>query len=243
MYLYITLLGITLCKPRIRLLVLVTSGIVYFLWHMWEGPLFFGGAAIALVNITSKAQAAPQLHPTRKQEAIKQPRLKQLCRLVGYIFALYLMSYPRNKHTAPAPGFGWICAFIPSWYKSKDKLPKSLGALLFVYLLSTSEHKADSIDASLFHRAFASRFAQQMGRIMFSFYLVHGPIMHTVGYGIPLVVWRVIGSDSQWNYVGGLIIGMSLTFLAVAWTANIFAREVDARCVNFIRWLEKVCFE
>lgn len=238
MCVYLTLAAVAGRKHSAQLLVLVTLGVFSFCWHFWEGPLFFGGAVIALLKAMQEKK--PTLLLGTSQSCTCQNRQRKMLRPVGYIICLYLASYPSWNYDFPTPGFCWMNQFIPSWMDDRpDRLPKSIAGLLFVYLLSTSEHMAESVTASLFHKVFTSKIAQYMGQIMFAFYLVHGPILHSFGYGIPHGVWYYIGQETTFTYVAGLIVGLLMCFVASIWTADVFSREVEGRCVRLIKWLEK----
>lgn len=257
MYLYLTLIGIALFKPRLRLIALITMGVVNFLWQRWEGPLFFGGAAIALNNIMNgqlQQKTIPQTSNLKVEEvrrdhdfAIthgKSTTPRATTRTLAYIFALYFMSYPQETRATAAIGYGWILSCTPGWYNRKDKFSKSIGVLVFIYLLSTSEYnRNDRSNRFHIHRLLLSPFAQFMSRIMFAFYLLHGPLLFCFGYGTPHVIWYYIGRSSALNYGVGLVVGHLINFLVVIWIADIFTREVDVRIFRLIRWLEGVFFD
>lgn len=243
MYLYVTLLGMSSCKPSVRLVLLCAAGILNLFWRRWEGALFFGGAVIAYITIIRSSKAGTPLSPAVNEKTQPTNRSRpDVLRLLGYIFALWIMSYPLNNFTTPSPGFEWMNHCIPTWYKRKDKFPKTWGTLLFILLLATSNNKIGR-NASPLHRIFNSRFAQYMGQIMFGFYLVHGTVLHAIGYTTPHLVWYYTGQSTSFTYAAGLSIGWVVSFLTSLWAADLFTRVIDGRCAGITRWIESCCFE
>lgn len=260
MHLYIALVGLAKCKPRIRLGALIALALVYTNWNRWEGPLFFLGAALAQYNALQRpsggdarpdAATAPDELPGSPTAAAatgsgatkSAATTRRVLRTALYILALYLMSYPISGWKKPAPGFVWINKLIPAFYSRKEKFPKSVGVLLFVTMLQTSRNHIASSTPSLWHRLFTCRFARYLGQHMFALYLVHGTVLHIVGYGIPHLVWAVTGKDGAVGWLTGVVVGWAGGLVLCLVCAELFTRQVDARCASFIKKLEKVCME
>lgn len=43
------------------------------------------------------------------------------------------------------PGYVWFNTYIPQWYKRKEKLPKSIGVLLFCILVGQPPQNRDRV--------------------------------------------------------------------------------------------------
>jgi len=256
MHLYIALVGLAMCKSSVRLVLLVVIGFLYVFWGRWEGPPFFFGAAIAQWDIMRQGegylpQRQPQVSSPEKgmagrthesQRSLRPQFIWRVCRWLMYALALYLMTFPVTGCKKPAPGYIWMNNLIPSWAKRKEKFPKSIGAILLILLLTTTSDPASSSQPSLWHRVLTSRVALYFGRIMFGLYLVHGPLLHAFGYGIPHWVWGVIGKDSSFTYGVGFTVGWAISLLVSVFVGDLFTRVVDARCARLIKLLEKICF-
>ncbi|KAL2121180.1 hypothetical protein VTJ04DRAFT_5207 [Mycothermus thermophilus] len=108
-----------------------------------------------------------------------------------------------------------------------------------------------------FRRFLESRFCQFLGRVSFALYLVHGPILATVGDRLYFAVgWHRNQDDHAqpiWHWVNRFPLpkvgplGLELNFLAVnlimlpftLWVADVVTRAVDEPAVKFAAWLYK----
>jgi peptidoglycan/LPS O-acetylase OafA/YrhL len=249
---YMAIVGLSSCRPHMRLLGLTLLGVVQLILQRWEGPLFFGGAVFAelaawkharkpaarMLPLSTKVGSSDSAAEKHGSELGQMRKWHSRLRILLFILALYLMSYPMDNMAKPAPGYAWINYTIPSWYKRKQRFPRTIGTLLLVYLLTTVSEQRSSI----WMRLLNSTPARYMGRYMFSFYLVHGPLLHMIGYALPRLIWARIGYQTYWTYVVGLTGGWFLSLLLCLCAAEVFEREVVARCVAATTWLEDVCF-
>lgn len=80
-----------------------------------------------------------------------------------------------------------------------------------------------------------------MAKNMFALYLVHGPVLHVVGYGLPHAVWGVIGKGTGWEWYAGIVVGWAVSLVLCVGVADVFTREVDGRCAGFVKWLDGGC--
>ena len=58
-------------------------------------------------------------------------------------------------------------------------------------------------------RAFVTSFAEYLGKVSFTLYLVHGPALHSVGYGITSYICG-LGEEVALPYHGGLLMSFFL---------------------------------
>lgn len=70
-------------------------------------------------------------------------------------------------------------------------------------------------------------------------YLVHGPIVHMLGFWIVPWCWSFTGKDTLWRKELGFLIAFVIVTAVVIRAADLFWRYVDVRSVSFARWLEK----
>ena len=98
-----------------------------------------------------------------------------------------------------APGYIWLNRVIPDWMVRKDKFYPNFGTAILLLLLARSNP-----ETSKWRRALTSHIPQYLGKISFALYLVHGPIMHAVGY---MIRTRSAGcwvrSSSRWATLHG----------------------------------------
>lgn len=152
------------------------------------------------------------------------------------ILALYLMSQP-DQGGASTPGWGFLTSIIPTWWspplQDTYRYYQSIGAVLIVLSLSRS---------SSWQRFFNSAIIQYLGKISYAMYLMHGPVLHTLGYAIERFVWmNITGVETDTAYVGGFVLASVVVIPVMIWVSDVFWRGVDEPVVRFGKWLERVC--
>ena len=141
--------------------------------------------------------------------------------------ALYLMSEP-DAGPAGIPGWEYLGTFIPEWFSDKYRYYQMIGSIMFVYCTARS---------TSWQRFFNSPAVQYFGRISYALYLMHGPVIHTVGFMVERRIWDFTGTeDSAYNL--GCVLASFINIPLVIWAADIFWRAVDAPTVRFTKWLE-----
>lgn len=81
-----------------------------------------------------------------------------------------------------------------------------------------------------------------LGKHMFSLYLVHGTVLHTIGYGLPHLWWKVFPDYTATAHLSGLLFGWAGSMVLSLILACGFTRTVDAKCIEVTDWLETKCF-
>jgi peptidoglycan/LPS O-acetylase OafA/YrhL len=252
MYLYVGLLALARTRESARLVFFVILDCYLLWWGRWEIALFFLGALIAQIEIIRQGDQPPAgIVPEKSKEAkdvLPPPStqadgrfewrqlklLGNLLWLLGFILALYLMSAPRFAYKT-APGYTFLTTSIPKWYLHKETLLPSIGATLLMYCLTLCS------PSSVCYKVLTTNFVLYLGKISFSLYLVHGPILHIIGYMFPHMIWHFTGSSTTALYAFGLLAGWAINLAIVLWAADIFTREVDKRIVRLISWIEVFC--
>lgn len=183
--------------------------------------------------------------------------------------SLYLLSQPDiNSHLTP--GWVTLTSLIPHWWTEHYRFYQSIGAVIFVYAVSRYPSSTESssnitnpagsnssspssaavaavavaipiFSSYLNPRAlFESPFAQYLGKISYAIYLVHGPVLHTMGYSVMKFTWtHVTGTDTDGRYITGFLLASFLVIPLVVWVADIFWRGVDEPVVKFARRVEE----
>jgi peptidoglycan/LPS O-acetylase OafA/YrhL len=268
LHLYVCLLMLAQCTRPIRLVFFALIAVLYFWWDHWEIWVYIGGAMVAQIDIIlieAEQKEATRLPsssvedfelnciPSTWRSVCQSSTLRLPCRFsirntrpymryLGFFIAFYFLSYPINGPHEYAPGYMTLNRLIPEWMVRKDKFYSNIGTILLLFLLVRSpEH-------SKWRRFLNSKIPQYMGSIGFSFYLIHGPMMHAFGYMVPQYFWRtVVGSEgpndvTNLEWIAAILCGWVLTLVASLWAADIWAREVEGRCGQVTKVLETYCF-
>ncbi|EXJ73030.1 uncharacterized protein A1O5_04179 [Cladophialophora psammophila CBS 110553] len=263
-FLYMILMGTAQCQKYVRLAGLCIMTIMFFLWNHWEIWVYIIGAVVAQIDLllTEREQEKkltlvpnrlPPSPPHSPKPDYKPPPtwadylstppqgwLYGL-RIFGFLLAFYFLSYPIDGARDYAPGYMTLNKLIPAWMDRKDKFYPNIGTGILLFLLA----RADP-DKSIWRRILNSSLAQYLGKISFGLYLVHGPILHAVGYMIPHRIWWSMGvqgidtTDLVWTCV--IMIGWSISLVLSLWAADVWTREVEGRCVKAVKKLEEMCF-
>ena len=179
--------------------------------------------------------------PSSPSGPIYTPHLRSLIRLLSFLLAFYLLSYPIDGSRDFAPGYILLNRLIPTWMSRKDKFYPNIGTALLLLLLARSDPST-----SRWRRFLTSPIPQYLGKISFALYLVHGPIMHAVGYLVPHQLAWLWGTElremGDWGWAGTIWLGWAFTLSVSLWGADVWTREVEGRCVRFVKDLERVCF-
>lgn len=77
---------------------------------------------------------------------------------------------------------------------------------------------------------------------MFGLYLVHGPVLHLFGYGLPHLIWAYTGQQSYMTLFLGLFLGWAISFATCAALATSFHHYIEPKCNQCILLVERWCF-
>ncbi|KAI8301966.1 hypothetical protein K4K61_008364 [Colletotrichum sp. SAR11_59] len=233
MYLFVTLIGLARVRTGLRFLFL--WGIIAFTYcnNRWELLLFYFGMMLAEYDLilgnhnNNQPPAALPLNEAPPQKS----RFKGFLWAMLSILALYLMCQPDINYDV-TPGWVWLCSFIPKWWEEEGyRFWQSIGSVLFVLAVSHSPR---------WKSFFNTAPVQYFGKISYALYLMHGPVMHTVGYTIERFVYSRTGIEGYW-YNTGFVIGSLGCIPAVIWAADVFWRLFDIPTVRFAKWFETKC--
>ena len=269
LHLYGILIAVVQCRKHVRIMVMGFLAFMYFLWNHWETWVYILGAIVAQIDLLltqwdKEERESMQIEkdmnghavepgpeprvsqPTREWPTMRTPtaahdHTRSAIRWLAFLLAFYLLSYPIDGARDYAPGYIYLNRLIPDWMMRKDKFYPNIGTAIFILLLARSDP-----DTSRWRRALTSPIPQYLGKISFALYLVHGPIMHAIGYLIPHKICWFRGTelislrDLPWALT--IFAGWAITLVLSLWAADVWTREVEARCVKFVKELEEVCF-
>jgi peptidoglycan/LPS O-acetylase OafA/YrhL len=255
MMLFLSMIG--LCRLRTWLRFAFVSLLAWFSYRndRWEMVLFYSGMLLAELDTIRGAHCDPLTNaavaasnPSHHQLPMTEPRpldlvgrgrapsrvsslkLKTAAWMLLSAGALYLMSQP-DVHGAKTPGWVYLSSLIPEWVSEKYRYWQCVGSILFVLCVGY---------LPAWQRVFMTPPIQYLGRISYAIYLMHGPVIHTIGYATERWAWGVTGIEG-WRYNAGFTLASVFVVPSVIWAADLFWRSVDAPVVRFAKWFENSC--
>ncbi|POS74098.1 hard surface induced protein 3 [Diaporthe helianthi] len=146
---------------------------------------------------------------------------------VSFIISLWLLSMPEDlEAAAQAPGYVTLTTWIPTRFQEALVIP--VGAVLTVLVV---DH------ATFLQILFTNRFSQYMGKISFSLYMVHGPLLYSLG--LILARWTVGlvgGGENDTSYVLGIFLAFVLWAPAAVYVSDLTTTFVDNKAIEFSKW-------
>ncbi|KAK0765609.1 hypothetical protein N5P37_001546 [Trichoderma harzianum] len=208
-------------RSTIRVFLMIILIVYVYALDRWDVALFFSGLLIADTAIASRrdTMSLKIKKPGRNWHIV-------VMKMLLLIVSLWLMSAP-DFCVKETPGFRLLGWLIPPSDPAPNRFLPNLGGILLVSLLTHTEQNNAAISWLL-----NSFIPQYLGRISYSLYIVHGPLIHTVGYAVFTFFWTVSGTDEVWRYVIGFISGYLVLLAVVLYVSDIFRRAVD---VTFVR--------
>lgn len=230
MFIYIFLLATAALKAKYRL---GFAGLLMaYSLHMsrWDMATFLGGTTLSELDIRSEEDGTglPAAGaPRGRQHVIRRQGPRSAAqRYLGLFVALFLLSYP-DAAAEYTPGFRLLSKWVPRYYipLSGWMVYQSLGALILVPCCMRTPMIVNILE---------SRVAQYLGRISFSFYLVHGPILHCLGFWIMPRLFDHFGKGM------GLMIGWPCLLSLTLYLSNLWYKKVDLWSVTVGKRVEKM---
>lgn len=257
MMLFLTLIGLARLRAAWRLFFLAIVMAFSYRSDRWEMVLFYVGMLYAELDIIRgghtdpSTNAALQANPPPQQglpTSEPQPMdyvgtgsgassssfaskskggLRRLAWGLAATLSLFLLSQP-DVRSEVTPGWVFLSSLIPKWVDDKYRYWQCVGAALLVFCTARMP---------TLQRVFNTAPVQYLGRISYAIYLMHGPVLHTIGYAIERWAWGVTGVEGSW-YHAGFFLGFVFIVPSVVWAADLFWRAVDAPVVRFAKWME-----
>jgi len=188
--------------------------------------LFVGGILIAQINLM-----IADLDRWRPRAF----NLRDWYSIVPIIFCIIGMHFGGGPlaNYGSSPGYRTMFRMIPESWNTKETWSMfwpCIGAMLVVGSISVS---------TTMQRPFTTHFAQYLGELSFSLYLVHWTIIETFCKTFIIkVVLAVGGAEGYWRWVFGMTLNVCWIAALTFWVADIFARYVDNGSVNLAKKIE-----
>lgn len=147
--------------------------------------------------------------------------------LISFVLSLWLLSMPEDmEDAAQAPGFVTLASWVPPRFQEALVIP--VGAVLIVLVV---DH------ATFLQILFTNRFSQYMGKISFSLYMIHGPLLYSLG--LVLARWTVAlvgGGETDASYVFGIFLAFIVWVPAAIYVSDLTTTFVDQKAIEFSKW-------
>ncbi|GAM88313.1 hypothetical protein ANO11243_063460 [Dothideomycetidae sp. 11243] len=233
--LYLIQLLLARVKAMLRVVLLIFFMLYCMIYGRWEIWMFLGGMTVAEVDIlrgTDKCSSPPQPSATRPNYRYKIT-ITGLLWTTNLLVALYLLSMPMNN-ASTTPGYVWLDSLIPSsWVEERFGFWWGFGS---IQLLATASN------CPLVAKAFTNRFAQYLGKISYALYVVHGPLLLTMGYAVSQALTPILGGTSTFSWTIAIVVEWLVLMPVLFFISDIVWRLVDQPSVSLARWLQSKCF-
>ncbi|OAA55114.1 Acyltransferase 3 [Cordyceps fumosorosea ARSEF 2679] len=241
----LALAGVACCRVGARMALL--AGVTLFMARCdrWEVALFLTGAVLAELDLMRKEAATPTLglgldddqHPRGRRWGRRRRPTRALGVALLAIAGLYLMSFPPN-HGAETPGFAPVARWlVPAWTDDPKRYVHGVGATLFLVAAGSSP--------TALQRPFLAPAAQYLGKVSYALYVVHGPVLHAVGYVVTPAVLAATGGvgpeGTEARWAAGMVLATAVNFAVSLGVADLFYRVVDVGSVRLAVAFQKLC--
>lgn len=237
---------------RVRLLAAFLVG-MYLQWYFlyWAVFLFFGGMLVCDLHFETEELRAKYAQRSEAGDDTVLPmwargpqgfisritskltssygigRLAgRVVGVVAFVLALHVLSVPAtNLGAHDTFGYVWITSLVP--IHMGDHLLVPLAAIMTVFIL---DH------APFLQILFTNPFSQYLGKISFSLYMLHGPMLWSVGLKLSHFFLNITGWDTGVQYVLGVFLAACVWWTITIYFSDLTATYVDEPCVRFSKW-------
>ncbi|KAM5349369.1 hypothetical protein ACJ41O_005874 [Fusarium nematophilum] len=230
MFIYIFLLGTAALKAKWRLRFAGFLSAYSLTMGRWDMATFLGGALLSELDIRrsdpSERTLAPPATRSRQAGLQRSSRRGMLMRWATFFLALYFLSYP-DAGAEYTPGFVFLSYWVPKYYipLSGWMFYQAMGALLLLPCILRSP---------LLCRILEGPTAQYLGRVSFSLYLVHGPVLHSLGF------WIMPRLFEQFGKMGGYGVGWVVLLSVTMYLTDLWYKKIDGWSTTVGRKVEKM---
>jgi peptidoglycan/LPS O-acetylase OafA/YrhL len=221
----LALAGLARTRQLCRLVLLGMMVMYCLLRTRWELSTFLGGIILCELELTRHGDLGLDATPATRR--FKSVRLSQGLWVSCALLTLYVGSFPRYNDGIGVAGYRWFCLVTPN-YRYWD----AVAGFGIVILLA----KAQTLQ-----RILTTAPIQYLGKVSFSMYIVHEPLLHVIGYHTVPAMWQVTGKEEVIQYQVGFGLGMLVTFFILLWCADVFRKLVQQPCERLSVWIEKKC--
>ncbi|EFQ32609.1 hypothetical protein CGRA01v4_09565 [Colletotrichum graminicola] len=235
MFIYLFLMGTAALKAKWRFRLGSLLSAYSLIFGRWDMAIFMGGLLLSEADIRradDRGLAPPATSSSSSSRNGRQTGPGQSALSSGgarwavLFVALYLLSYP-DAGAEWTPGFAFLSSLVPRYYipLSGWMFYQAMGALLLLPCV---------LHSPLLRGLLEARVAQYLGKISFSFYLVHGPVLHSLGFWIMPRLFEQLGRNA------GLVVGWVILLGVSLYLSDWWYRKIDAWSATVGRKVEKM---
>ncbi len=241
----------TRLRPTARLAIMFCNAVFTMKYGHWQVFLFIVGMIICELQFmfdSMRAAAAelPEIptitatmaddFPAAEYQVLVSPvtrgrsilaRFHTHIGIVVFVLSLYILSFPDASYGAAiTPGFRTMYKWIPALHianKLDDFFWVPLGAALCVFVVDRTPP---------LQILFSNRLSQYLGRISYSMYVVHGPILFTAGQRYIRLTTALTGVDTTLHYGCGVALAFALYLPTLIFVADFVSRTLDQWSLN-----------
>ncbi|KEY66028.1 hypothetical protein S7711_06936 [Stachybotrys chartarum IBT 7711] len=229
-FLYVFLLATAAIKRRWRWTFAGILSAYSLQLGRWDMATFMGGMLLSEMDIWLADNDMSLIPPVTGSSSNHRPmRGAAVLRWAVFVLALYFLSYP-DSGAEYTPGFVYLSSWVPRYYipLSGWMFYQATGALLLLPCVLRSP---------LLCHLLEGRVAQYLGKVSFSFYLIHGPVLHGLGFWImPRLFDRL---SKLTAYAVGYVLLLSISLYLSNW----WCRKVDGWSVTVGKRVERFVLE
>lgn len=145
----------------------------------------------------------------------------------AFMVAMWLLCTPELTY-APHETWGYmtLTGWVSPWYG--DHILTPTGAILLVLVLDQTPY---------LQILFTNRFSQYLGKISYALYLIHGPLLWSVGLRIAhFTVGSITGGDTDGAHFAGMMLAFALWWPMTIYLSDLVVQHIDDNCVWLARW-------
>lgn len=233
--LFVFLVGSAGLKQRWRTGLTLLVATYCLFQNRWDVATFIGGALVADLHQAALYREGQKVPPHVDSSAVTTapPKGSAITTTLKWLLlatSLYVLSFPDNL-SKKTPGYRFLRSITPPSYREAH----------FFWHAFASSFVLWCVQAIPQIRMFlSSPIPQYLGKTSFALYLVHGPLLHSIGFNLQPKIWEVTGSDTMVPWCAGLFVGWLVMFPLSMMTAYVFYRFVDIPLVRLARYVESL---
>jgi peptidoglycan/LPS O-acetylase OafA/YrhL len=194
----------------------------------WDMSIFMGGMLHSELDI--RRTSTPGHLRTPSMVARESRFWRVVLRTTAFrwcciILALYFLSYP-DAAAEFTPGFIFLSRWVPRYYSQLSgwMFYQAIGAMILLPCILRSPMLRSWLDSPV---------ALWLGKVSFSFYLIHGPVLHSLGF------WIMPRLFDYFGWFLGLAIGYVIQLAIALYLASLFHNKVDVWSMSVGRKIER----
>ncbi|KAF3311074.1 hypothetical protein TWF173_008683 [Orbilia oligospora] len=195
LYVFLMILGLSNFKRWARVRLVLPLCVIIGLYNgSWQFALFMLGFLLAEIHATLEDDenylSLGTPNGTKKSVYDRHPRVFSFLKVTALTVGLYLGSYPIR---APLPHEASGFSLLTAWTPPSHVYTENHGPVYFWAGVGAGMIVASIVFLPVIQKLLCSGVCQYLGRISFSLYLVHGPLLQSLGYSLLLATWGVMG--------------------------------------------------